>query len=72
LLWPFLDTTDQGVKVDGPVEAASGAEEITFSVDDRASTAYRAVVGGVFGGVCTLVRQVVPVEGILNAPLGRY
>ena len=69
MLWPFLDATDQGVEVDGSVEAATGAEEITLGVDDAAGTAYRAVVRGVFVRVCTVVWEVVPVEKVLNTPL---
>lgn len=72
MLRPFLDATDQGVKVDGSVARAAGAEEIAFGVDNGASATYRAVVGGVFGRVCALVREVVPVEGVLDTPLGRY
>lgn len=40
LLWSFLDATDQGVEVDGSVEAAARAKEIIFGVDDAASTTY--------------------------------
>ena len=69
MLRPFLDATDQGVEVDGSVARTAGAEEVTFAVDDGASAAYRAVVGRVFGGVCALIRDVVPVEGVLNTPL---
>ena len=69
MLRPFLDTTDQGVEVNGSVEGAAGAEEVTFGVDDGAGTAYRAVVGGVLGRVGALVWKVVPVERVLDTPL---
>lgn len=69
MLRSLLDTTDQGVEVDGSVEGAAGTEEITFGVDDGTGTAYREVVRGVLFRVCAVVWEVVPVEEVLYAPL---